>query len=158
MQRNLMRNVTTLDEGTMACQSSTYALGVAAVYQDAESQERANRVCDRVIGLIGQECLVSASWRVCDLAQIDVFTGAVKAATRADVIIISIHEAAELPPALSAWIEAWLPRRHQREGALVALVGAGPVSEAGERTLSHLEVVARRGALTFFRSDGGPSG
>jgi hypothetical protein len=143
-------HVTTVDEVSTASRKLTDTLAIAMVYEDVESLEWARQVCDRVTGLVGSQCLVSTSWRICDLTQPDVVPDAIEVATRADVIIVSVHEADELPLDLYAWIEAWLPRRGRREGALVALLAARPGLEPSPSARSYLEAVARRSALVFL--------
>ena len=81
----------------------------------------------------------------------EVLLEAAHAALAADVIVIAIHAADELPPELCAWIDVWLPRRLARVGALAALIGvAGEPATEAVRTQEYLQAVARRGLLDFL--------
>jgi len=76
---------------------------------------------------------------------------AVRAALVADLIVVSVHAADELPLGLYVWIDAWLPRRTSREGALTALIGADePQDPQSSRTREYLQAVARKAQLDFI--------
>ena len=76
---------------------------------------------------------------------------AVRAALVADLIVVLVHAADELPLGLYVWIDAWLPRRTSREGALTALIGADePQDPQSSRTHEYLQAVARKAQLDFI--------
>ena len=75
---------------------------------------------------------------------------AVRAALVADLIVVLVHAADELPLGFYVWIDAWLPRRTSREGALTALIGADePQDPQSSRTREYLQAVARKAQLDF---------
>ena len=85
------------------------------------------------------------------LGKIETLQEAVRAALVADVIVISVYAAEELPLGLYVWIDAWLPRRTSREGALTALIGADePEALQSSRTRDYLQAVARKAQLDFI--------
>jgi hypothetical protein len=85
------------------------------------------------------------------LDNIETLLEAVRAALAADVIVISVYAADELPLNLYAWVAAWLPRRSSRMGALAALVGiAEPPDSPPVRTIEYLQAVARKAQLDFI--------
>jgi hypothetical protein len=65
--------------------------------------------------------------------------------------MISVYAADELPLQLYVWIDAWLPRRLSRAGALTAVIGvAEPLDSQSVRTHEYLQAVARRAQLDFI--------
>jgi hypothetical protein len=93
----------------------------------------------------------SEAWEIGDLTRLGILSDAVRFATVADVIVVSVCATEELPPDLCAWIDAWLPRRHRRAGALVALIGISEQSSPWfSHTLDYLQAVAHRGQLDFL--------
>lgn len=131
-----------------------YVLTVACVYQDESAREWARQVCARVSPSAGPEALRFTEWRIGDLGEPGVFADAVSGAVRADVIVIAVQAAEELPDDLYAWVIAWLRRRPRVAAALVALLSLpdqpGPPSH---RAQDYLRAVARASALDFFTEE-----
>ena len=101
--------------------------------------------------LIDSAGICRESWKVSDLARAFTFADAVQAAAEADVLVISIRDAGELPLLLHVWVDAWMPRRAGRPGALVALIGvpAKPDALSG-RAHEYLDSIARQAGLDFL--------
>ena len=130
---------------------SSQALNVVVAYQDPLTRHWATGLWDRVGQLIDTGGICCKSWKLNDLTQASVFAEAVNAAVVADVLVISVRDAGELPLMLHVWIDAWLPRRAGRTGALVAVIGvpAKPDVQSG-RAHEYLEDVARQAGLDFL--------
>jgi hypothetical protein len=127
------------------------ALNVATVYQDPLTRHWAAELWDRVGHLVGQGGICQQSWKIGSLTDAQVFAGAVQAAAEADVLVASVRDAGELPIDLYVWIDAWMPRRTARAGALVALIGVSPQPDAKcGHAHEYLEAVARRVGLDFL--------
>ena len=75
---------------------------------------------------------------------------AAERAARADLIVFSLSAAGDLPEGVKLWIESWLGKRGEREGALVGLVegerGLGGVACLKEIYLRH---VAHRAGMDY---------
>ena len=126
-------------------------LSIVVVYQDGLTRHWAAELWDRVGSLLGGGGVCRQSWKIRDLSQPCSFSGAVRAATKADVLMVSVRDARELPLELESWIECWLPGREGRPGALVALIGVPPQPDAQLGCAhSYLADVARRGGLDFL--------
>jgi hypothetical protein len=126
-------------------------LSVVVLYQDGVTRHWATELWDRVGSLLGAGGICRQSWKISDLNQPGSFAGAVRAATEADVLVVSIRDAQELPLELESWIESWLPGRDSLPGALVALIGVPPRPDAQSGCAhSYLADVARRGGLDFL--------
>jgi hypothetical protein len=139
------------DESEIAARGSGYEFKIAVVYQDTLSQSWAIQMCRPVRQKFGGENVESTWHSVHSLSDPEILVEAAQAALAADVIVIAIHAADELPPELCAWIDVWLPRRLARVGALAALIGVtGEPAPQAVRTQEYLEAVARRGLLDFL--------
>lgn len=140
-----------LDEVGHGPESPDFAINLAIIYEDPLTQEWAGQVCDVVTAFIDRGCLASHSWRVGDLAAPKVLHDAVCAAAQADVIVLSLRDAEELPLTLRIWIEAWLPRRDLPVGALITLIGAAEGSKAFSlHARRYLEAVARSARMDLL--------
>jgi len=102
---------------------SGYTLNIAGVYQDSVTRDWAMQSCRQATQLAGGERVQNTWCNTNSLSDPGILLDAVRAAVAADVIVISVYAADELPLDLYVWIEAWLPRRLSRRGALAALVG-----------------------------------
>jgi hypothetical protein len=128
-----------------------YALRIAGVYQDSLTCDWVLQICRQAADLAGEKHVQSAWHSTHSLGDPGILADAIRAAVAADLIVVSVHAAAQLPMGLCVWVEGWLPRRNLRDGALVALVGAAePPSPQALRALDYLQGVARKGRLDFI--------
>ncbi len=127
------------------------ALSVITVYQDPLTRQWAAELWDRVGRLIGQEGLCRQCWKMSDLTDPRVFTDSVRAAARADVLVVGVRDSVALPINLYVWVDAWMPGRGGRAGALVALIGVSPQPDAQSgRAHAYLETIAQRAGMDFL--------
>jgi len=139
------------DEVTVAPTESEYALNIVGVYQDPLTQSWGVPMRRLATQLAGEEHVRDTWYDVHSLDDVQILSDAVRAALVADLIVISIHAADELPLGLYVWIDAWLPRRASREGALTALIGADePQDPQSSSTREYLQAVARKAQLDFI--------
>ncbi len=127
------------------------ALKVVVVYQDSLTRAWALDLWDRVNSALKNESVFLQSWRMADLTHARVLPEAIAAAATADILLVSVRAAAELPPALSVWVEGWIPRRGQLAGTLVALLGTSDEPPVEPPPVEHyLQAVAQRAKLDFM--------
>jgi hypothetical protein len=139
------------DEVIVGPTKSEYALNIVGVYQDPLSQSWGMPMCRLATQLAGEENVREIWYDVHSLGDDQVLMAAVRATLVADVIVVSVHAAEELPLGLYVWIDAWLPRRTSRAGALTALIGAEePRDTQSFRTREYLRAVARKARLDFI--------
>jgi hypothetical protein len=139
------------EESVTASDGTGYEFKIAVVYQDTLAQSWAIQMCRPVRQKFGVENIQNTWHSVYSLSDPEVLLEAVNAALAADVIVIAVHAADEMPPELCAWIDVWLPRRLARVGALAALIGVpGEPAPEAIRTQEYLQAVARRGMLDFL--------
>jgi hypothetical protein len=151
MQRTSVLELTGLDEAAPAPLGEGCALSVAVVYQDGSTKRWARQLCDRVTKIVGQDCVRITWWNISDLSEPGVLAGAVSTAMRADVIVVAIHAAKELPLPFYVWVEAWLPHRLQAMGSLLALIDMPDQADSqSDRARDYLRSIARLGRLDFL--------
>jgi hypothetical protein len=139
------------EEVTVAPTESEHALNIVGVYQDPLTQSWGVPMCRLATQLAGEEHVRNAWYDVHSLDDVRILMDAVRAALVADLIVVSVYAAEELPLGLYVWIDAWLPRRTSREGALTALIGADePQDLPSFRTCDYLQAVARKAQLDFI--------
>ena len=139
------------EEVTVAPTESEYALNIVGVYQDPMTQSWGVPMCRLATQLAGEDRIRNTWFDVHSLNDIGILLEAVRAALVADVLVVSVYAADELPLGLYVWIDAWLPRRTSREGALTALIGADePRDLRSFRTRDYLQAVAHKARLDFI--------
>jgi hypothetical protein len=150
-QKDILERTTPSDEVEFVPPETEYALNIASVYQDAPTRKWAAQVCDQVTQLAGKDAVRCTWWEISRLGDPEVLKDAVLTTVPADVILISIYDAKELPVDLCVWIDAWLPRRSLPTGALIALISVpGQTSAQLEHARGYLRAVARKGRLDFL--------
>jgi hypothetical protein len=126
-------------------------LNVVMVYQDAPTWKWANRVCARVTRRAGKDTVHCTQWEIGLLSNPDELKDAILMTMVADVILVSIYDAEELPKDFRVWMDAWLARRYLPAGALIALISVpGELSVQTKLARDYLRAVARKGRLDFL--------
>jgi hypothetical protein len=126
-------------------------LNVALVYQDTLSLKWATQVCDQLAQRVGKESVRRTWWEISRLSDPGMLEDAVLSAMQADVIIVSVYDAEELPFALCVWISIWLSRRTPSAGALVALISLPEQPDSQTfRAQNYLRAVARTARMDFL--------
>jgi hypothetical protein len=139
------------DEMTVALRESGYELNIVGVYQDPLTQSWGLPMCRLAAQLAGEDLIRNTWYDVHSLSDLGILLAAVRAALVADVIVVSVYAADQLPLDLYVWIDAWLPRRNAREGAFTALIGAEkPQDSQSVHTRDYLHAVAHKARLDFM--------
>ena len=147
----LLERPTQAFEVAIAPVESEYSLNIMGIYQDSVTRDWAVQSCSQATQLAGEKRVQNLWYNADSLRDTGILLEAVRAAVAADVIVISVYAADELPLDLCVWIEAWLPRRLSRVGALAALIGvADPLDSPSVRTLEYLQAMARKAQLDFI--------
>lgn len=96
---------------------------LVVIYETAAIREHAVRFCER---LSREQDAAPVSemdwWSFHSLGNSIPGTNAAVKAASADVIVFAMHAKGDLPDHIKWWIEAWLNKRGEREGALVGLL------------------------------------
>jgi hypothetical protein len=142
------------DESVQTWRELESPLTVVLLYEDALTRRWTQEVCELVERLAGRERVEWRSWGLSDLSESKVLAEACQVTVRADLIVVSVYAAQNLPLNLYLWVEAWLPRRLHVRAALLSLITMG--TSAGARchhAQNYLEAVANRTGLDFLMEE-----
>jgi hypothetical protein len=129
----------------------SYALKVTVIYQDPAGHNWAREICSRVQLAIGEDALRIMAWSMDELNCLEPWCQAVEAASNADIIVVAVRAEGQLPLDVGIWLDTWLPQRHARPGALIALLSVP--DQPGLRPFQiqeSLHEVAQKSHLDFF--------
>jgi hypothetical protein len=132
----------------MTVELSAHTFKVAVAYEDDLTRQWADEVCRGILQLLSGESVFKSTWRIGELTRPETLPEAVRAAVRADMIVVSLFARAELPVDLCVWFDAWLPRRPSSPGMLVSLVGVAETPDEGTSALQdYLWTIAQKAGL-----------
>jgi hypothetical protein len=125
---------------------------IVVVCEDELTHSQAVSVWDRLIKQFWAEIEFDFHWcQFANLLDPSNALDAANAAARADLIVLSTHAGEELPEHVTSWIETWLDKRENREGALIALVGREQEPSTGAMAKHlYLREVAHRANMDFL--------
>jgi len=127
------------------------AKAVAVIYEDASIRERAVHFCERLVEAQHSPELNLDWWSFAVLSDPAMAHPAVEKAARADVVVFAMEARGDLPQPLKMWIEQWLNKRGEREGAIVGLLhrDEGWHGAASFREI-YLRHAARRAGMDYL--------
>ena len=125
---------------------------VVVVYETPAIREHAVKFCERLAQENESSSMAEMNWWSFRLLGHPSACGdAVQKAALADVIVFAMNAVGDLPEEIKLWIENWLNKRGEREGALVGLLAreerSHDVPPFREIYLRH---VARRAGMDFL--------
>jgi hypothetical protein len=125
---------------------------VVVVYEEAAARQRAVDFCDLLVERFWAKCGFQLTWWPFEL--LEQRPSAVEAAEKArdaDLIVFAADPEGELPISIRAWMESWVSRRGEREGALVAVLcpQTGSNLEAANRHI-YLRTIAHRAGMDYL--------
>jgi len=124
---------------------------VVVVYETPAIREHAMQFCERLAGEC--ECTPVSEmiwWSFHFLALPAEASDAAQKAADADVVVFAMKAGGDLPHQIKLWIENWLNKRGEREGALVGLLareGSHDIASFREIYLRH---IARRAGMDYL--------
>jgi hypothetical protein len=124
---------------------------VVVVYEEPAIRERAMRFCERLADEQKSPEMDMEWWSFALLSEPSRAHDAVEKATRADVVVFAMEARGDLPTEIKLWIEKWLNKRGEREGALVGLLGRREgIQEMASFREIYLRHVARRAGMDYL--------
>lgn len=95
---------------------------IVIAYEDYEAGTRARKMIERLASQLGSEFkTVSDDWKFEMIGDFRLMSHAVQAAAEADMVILAVSEAEELPPYVKQWFEQWAAFKRPDPTALVVL-------------------------------------
>jgi hypothetical protein len=116
---------------------------VVVIYEDPSIRERAVRFCERLAAEEKFTLLDMDWWSFPLLSHPTLANNAVQKAAGADVVVFAMGARGDLPEEIKMWIERWLTKRGEREGAVVGLLKR---DDALQDTASFREIYLRHAA------------
>ena len=129
------------------------------LYEDNSSRDAAISLCDSLGRTFTSELDFEFTWcRFKYFSDPAVASEAAEAAMRADLIIVSVQRAQDLPLEVKAWFEQWLLKREPTDGALVLLQASADMRSSTTSQCSYLYLLAERANLDYLAlSSTGPA-
>ena len=125
-------------------------LALLAAFEDSVTGMRVKDFCHDLSRNLGQQCeIVQHVWLFNTLRLRELQEIAAEEASACDLVIISVHQAEDLPDEVKSWIELWLKHKGGNHAVLLALLDADYEQDPGA-THTYLQDVARRGGMKFL--------
>jgi hypothetical protein len=121
------------------------------LYEDAATRDAAVELCDKQVKKFGAELDFEFTWWGFKyLNDEEIGRQAASAAMAADLILVSVVRAEDLPLEVKAWFERWLSERQPSEGALVVLQTGADGRALEALRDPYLRLVALRAKLDYL--------
>jgi hypothetical protein len=139
----------------MRTQSETQASEakcVVVVYETPAIREHAVRFCERLFEEQRPKAAPEMNWCSFHLiARPELGGDMAQKAAAADIVVFAMDGKGDLPEEIKFWIETWLNKRGEREGALVGLLDSDepPLHMATFREI-YLRHIARRAGMDYL--------
>lgn len=129
----------------------TGVCAIVVLYEDNSSRDAAIHLCKTLEKIFHQDLDFETTWcRFKYFSDPTVAAEAAQIASQADLIIVSIQRAQDLPLEVKAWFERWLPDRESNDGALVLLQTSEDAPSQQNLQTSYLYLLAQRANLDYL--------
>jgi len=123
---------------------------VLVIHQDTETRQRAVKFCDHLIEKFWSQYEFDVDWLSYDLLEnAHSARAAGNKAVEADLIVFAIQPEGEIPDSVRKWVESWMERRGDREGALVGLIDPQQGGLVSDKPL-FLRAAAHRAGMDYL--------
>jgi len=129
----------------------TGVCAIVVLYEDNSSRDAAIGLCEALKKTFHEDLDFEITW--CRFKYFNdpaVASEAAEIAVRADLIVVSIPRAQDLPLEVKAWFERWLPARESTEGAFVLLQTSEEPPGLQNSQSSYLYLLAQRANLDYL--------
>jgi hypothetical protein len=126
---------------------------VVIIYETPEVREHAIQFCEQVAAEQGDAALPELNWWSFHLLEQPAPAAeAVLKAAEADVVVFALDSRGDLPVEIKWWLEAWLNKRGEREGALVGLLKSEAEETYGTASFRELYLrnIAHRAGMDYL--------
>jgi hypothetical protein len=125
-------------------------LTVSAVCEDSSTGARVDEFIQRLFRDLGQQCEIKKGmWLLGELRTPQLRSIGAGEAAQAHLVIISVHHAESLPDEVESWIDLWLRRKGNPQGA-VLLALFDPLYKGSSSSMqARLQEAAKKGNMEF---------
>ena len=124
---------------------------MVVLYEDVATRDAAVELCDTLTAKFGADLEFEFTWwGFRYLADDEIAKQAAGAALAADLILVSVRQAEDLPLEVKAWFERWLSDRQPAEGALVVLESSPAEVRGYAMRDPYLQLVALRARMDYL--------
>src|SRR6202012_3185964 len=127
------------------------AKNIVVIYENPAIREHAVRFCERLAEEQKSPSAEMDWWSFHLLSNPGLASDAAQKAAGAEVVVFAMNSSGDLPTEIKLWIEKWLNKRGEREGALVGLLHReeGAVDGASFREI-YMRHAARRAGMDYL--------
>lgn len=125
---------------------------VIIIYDDLPTREEAVKFSDGLVRRFWSEYEFDVGWSsMKQLEKSDVAKTSAENAAKADLLVFALKPEGELPDCFFAWVDRWIDKRGEREGALAGLLdpAANPNGIATQKYL-YLRTLAHRAGMDYL--------
>ena len=123
---------------------------VVIVFESPSIREHAVKFCEELTRCGEYSTMEVDWWPFHLLGQPAPSADAAQKAAEADIVVFAMHSSGDLPDEIKRWIEHWLNKRGEREGALVGLLSREEPHEMASFRQIYLRHAARRAGMDYL--------
>jgi len=124
---------------------------VVVVYDDNATRARAMTACDYLVSQVWEDVELAFHWWRTDFLQDPYMAeAAAQHAVAADFLIICSREAGQISNTVENWLQSWIGRRENPEGAMIDLASMQSPSHAIRHRQNLLQEFAKRGNFDYL--------
>ncbi len=125
-------------------------LGLLVAFEDSITGTRVKEFCQGLSRDLGEHCRITEHvWLFSTLRLRELREIAAEEASASDLVIVSVHQAEQLPEEVKNWIDLWLQHKGNHSAVLLALLDPAD-EDAPNSTQAYLQDVARRAGMVFL--------
>jgi hypothetical protein len=125
---------------------------ILVICENNDCRADAVSFCDRLVQRFWSKCEFDMQWlSFGDLDDQSAWQTAVNQAASASMLIFSMRPGCEIPREVQAWGEAWVARRGEAEGSIIAPGDPGHIAAGGvSQNFVYLRGLAHRAGLDYL--------
>ena len=123
---------------------------VVIIYETPSIREHAVKFCEHLVESGLYRAMEMNWWPFHVLGESTPGGDAAQKAAEADIVVFAMNSSGDLPDEIKRWIECWLNKRGEREGAVVGLLSREEPHEMASFRQIYLRHVARRAGMDYL--------
>ncbi len=123
---------------------------VVVVYESPSIREHAVKFCEQLVQSGLYPAVEMNWWPFQLLGEATPGADAAQKAAEADIVVFAMNSSGDLSDEIKRWIEHWLNKRGEREGAVIGLLSREEPHELASFRQIYLRHVARRAGMDYL--------